>query len=163
MKAQYWVVIVLIIIILLYMNKNTIKAAVTRGYKNFNPGNIRPEQPVEKIWIGQKPKSTDPGFKQFVSMPYGYRAMFTNLKGYMANGYNTIEKIISTWAPAKDHNDTAAYIAAVTKKVGIPQTQQIKFTDTPIIRKLVQAISEQENGIPVNIADMDEGYKLLTA
>ncbi len=160
MKAQYWVIIVLVLILILYMNKNSIKAIVTRGYKNNNPGNIRPDG---KTWIGEKPVSTDKGFKQFVTMPYGYRAMFVNLKGYLGNGFNTVEKIISRWAPASDNNDTNAYIAAVVKKAGIPPDQQIAFTNTPIIRKIVQAISEQENGIPVNVADLDEGYKLLTA
>ncbi len=163
MKAQYWVIIILIVVLTLYFTKDKIKAAMTRGYKNNNPGNIRPEPGKNKQWIGEKVPSTDPGFKQFVTMPYGYRAMFINLKGYLANGLNTIEKIVTAWAPQSDGNNTKAYIAAVSKFVGIPATQQIGFASTPIIRKIVIAISKQENGLDANTADVDEGYKLLTA
>lgn len=160
MKAQYWVIIILIAILALYLSKNKIKEVMTRAYKNNNPGNIRPDG---KIWIGEKPVSTDKGFKQFVTMPYGYRAMFVNLKGYLANGFNTIEKIISRWAPSTDGNDTKAYIAAVVKKTGKKSTDQITFQDTPTLRAIVKAISEQESGIPANMDDLDQGYKLLTA
>lgn len=160
MKAQYWIVIILIVILVLYFSKTKIKEAMTRAYKNNNPGNIRPDG---KTWIGEKPVSTDKGFKQFVSMPYGYRAMFVNLKGYLANGFNTIEKIISRWAPPTDNNDTKAYIAAVSKKTGKNPTDQITFQDTTVLRGIVKAISEQESGIPANMDDVDHGYKLLTA
>ncbi len=159
MKTSYYICIsIAILIIALYLSRNKIKSALTRAYKNNNPGNIRPDG---KMWIGEKPHSTDPGFKQFVSMPYGYRAMFVNIKGYLANGLNTIEKIISSWAPPKDGNDTAAYITAVSKFVGKNPTDRIVWTDTPTIRKIVTAISKQESGITPNMDDIDEGYKIL--
>lgn len=163
MKTQHIVIAILILVLILYLSKNKIKEAMTRGYKNNNPGNIRPEQPVNKSWVGEKTPSTDKGFKQFVSMPYGYRAMFVNLKGYFANGYNTITKIISAWAPQKDNNDTAAYIAAVARFTGKDPNELLTFQDTPTIRRIVMAISKQENGLDADTADVDQGYKLLTA
>jgi len=162
MKTQWIVIIVLILILVLYLSRNKIKSVMTRAYINNNPGNINLEVPKNTMWVGEK-KSTDSRFKQFISMPYGYRAMFVNLKGYFAHGLNTIQEIISSWAPAKDHNDTTAYIAAVSSKLGKKPTDILKFTDTATMRQLVKAISEQESGIPANMDDLDEGYKLFNA
>ena len=161
MKTQWIVIIVLILVIALYLTRNKIKAAMTRAYINNNPGNIRPTNPPDNPWQGEVRPSTDKGFRQFKSMPLGYRAMFVNLKGYLALGLNTVEKIISSWAPSKDHNDTAAYIAAVAKKVGKKPTDIVLWSDTATMRAIVKAISEQESGIPANMDDLDQGYKLL--
>ncbi len=162
MKAQWIVIIILIILLALYFTRNKIKGAMTRAYINNNPGNIRPEVPTNKLWIGEK-VSTDKGFKQFISMPYGYRAMFVNLKGYFARGLNTVKEIISTWAPSSDNNNTAAYITAVSNKIGKKSTDILKFSDTATMRKIVAAISEQESGIPANMDDLDEGYRLFNS
>jgi hypothetical protein len=161
MKAQWIVIIILILVITLYLTRNKIKSAMTRAYINNNPGNIRPTNPPDNPWLGEVRPSTDKGFRQFQSMPLGYRAMFINLKGYLAHGINTIQKIISTWAPSSDNNNTAAYITAVANKVGKNPTDIISWPDTATIRKIVIAISEQESGIPANTDDVDQGYKLL--
>jgi len=112
--------------------------------------------------VGEKPVSTDKTFKQFVSMPYGYRALFLNLRSYIGSGLNNIQKIITVYAPPKE-NDTQAYIDAVVKATGKKATDPITFSDTATVRKLVMAISQHENGIPANTDDVDEGYRLLTA
>ena len=130
---------------------------MTRGYTNNNPGNIKDEG---IMWVGQKTKSTDPPFKQFVSMPYGYRALFVNLKGAINGGFNTIEKMITRYAPPTENN-TKAYIAVVSKASGKKPTDILNFNDAPTMRKIVAAISAHENGIPANMSDLDEGYKLL--
>lgn len=156
-KTHIIIAIVAVVLIALYLSRNKIRSFMTRGYINKNPGNIRPDG---KQWVGEVPKSTDKEFKQFTSMPYGYRAMFVNLKGYFARGLNTIEQIISAWAPSKDGNNTKAYIAFVSKKTGIPSDKVLSF-DTATARKLVAAISQQENGIPANMDDVDAGYRLL--
>jgi hypothetical protein len=159
MKTSYWIIGgILIIGIILYLSRNKIKSIMTRGYTNNNPGNIVKDG---KTWIGEKPVSTDKNFKQFISMPYGYRALFLNLRSYLGSGKDTIQKIITVYAPPKE-NDTKAYIDAVTKEVGKKPTDIISFHDTPTIRKLVAAISRHENGIPPNMDDIDHGYKLLT-
>lgn len=157
-----------IILIILYLSRNKIKEAMTRGYKNNNPGNIEDDG---VLWIGQKAKSTDPPFKQFVSMPYGYRALFINLKGAINGGYNTINKLITRYAPPKrldaktgkwiKENDTPAYIAAVSKQTGVKPDTLLNFNDAATMRKIVMAISQHENGIVPNPDDVDQGYKLL--
>ena len=158
-KIHYILIAIAVILVISYLSRNKIKSVLTRAYKNNNPGNIRPDG---KIWVGEKPVSTDKGFKQFVSMPYGYRAMFVNLKGYIGNGLNNIQKIISTWAPPSDGNNTVAYIAAVAKAAGKKPTDTIDFKDATTVRKIVAAISKQESGVDPNMDHINEGYKLLT-
>lgn len=150
--------VVLVVAIVLYLSRNKIKAALTRGYQNNNPGNI--EDLDGKMWIGQV-KTTDPPFKRFVSMPYGYRALWIDLRSKINSGLTNITSIITKYAPPKE-NDTAAYIADVAKKVGVAPTAQISFSDKATMRKLVAAISQHENGIPANMDDVDAGYNLLT-
>ena len=159
MKREYIIgIIILVIIVSLYFSRNKIKSVLTRGYQNNNPGNIVKDG---HTWTGEKATSTDKNFKQFTSMPYGYRALFTNIHAYLNVGVNTIEKIISKWAPPSE-NDTKAYIAAVSKSVGLSPTTPVSFTDAPTMRKIVAAISQHENGIPANMSDIDQGYKLLS-
>lgn len=159
MKTQYIIVIIVILIIVLYLSRNKIKEVMTRGYMNNNPGNIVKDG---KTWVGEKPVSTDKNFKQFVSMPYGYRALWLNIKAYFSKGLNTIEKIATTYAPPNE-NDTKAYIVALSKATGKKPQEIISFSDTSAIRKLIAGISQHENGVPANMSDLDEGFKMLTA
>ena len=52
---------------------------LSRGYRNYNPGNIRISNTRYK---GEVVPSQDTAFKQFQSMEYGYRAMFVLLHYY---------------------------------------------------------------------------------
>ena len=52
-------------------------------------------------------------------MTMGMRALCKLLNNYIKNGYNTIQKIISRYAPSSENN-TAAYIATVSQMVSIP-------------------------------------------
>lgn len=67
----------------------------SRGLRNNNPLNIRHSADVFQGEI----KGEDKSFKTFSSMPYGYRAAFVTLATYLSRGWNTIEKIITRWAP----------------------------------------------------------------
>jgi len=157
-STHYIIGVILILVIIAYMTKDTIKKAFTRGYTNKNPGNIIKDG---QTWVGEVP-STDKTFKQFKSMPYGYRAMWVNLRSYLNSGVDTISKIISRYAPPSE-NDTKAYIAAVSKSMGKSPDTKLTFTDTPAIRSLIMAISEHENGLPANRDDVDAGFKLLNS
>ena len=75
---------------------------IPRGLRNNNPLNIRHNKDVFQGEV----KGTDKAFKTFSTMPYGYRAAFVTLATYNSRGWNTIEKIISRWAPPCE-NDTA--------------------------------------------------------
>lgn len=78
-----------------------------RGILNNNPLNIRKSK---DRFIGEVLPSRDKEFKEFETIYHGYRAAFVILKNYIKMGYNTIEKIISRWAPPEDGNDTRKYI-----------------------------------------------------
>ena len=89
-----------------------------KGIRNNNPGNIRISN---ANWKGKVPLSenTDGQFEQFTDMKWGARAMVDLLKNYIEDdGANTISKIITRYAPAKDSNNTAGYIAYVQKETG---------------------------------------------
>jgi hypothetical protein len=120
----------------------------TRGERNNNPGNIRKTVPPIP-WQGLAPVQTDPDFSQFVNPLYGIRALHLNLLTYYnTHGYKTIQSIISAWAPPKppDNNNTGAYIAFVSNKMGIGTTTVLDLTDTTTAMSLVDAIITKENG-----------------
>ena len=98
---------------------------MTRGLKNNNPGNIVLDG---RVWLGEVVPSSDKRFKQFKTRAYGYRAIFVNLAAYIRNGHNTIEKIITRWAPAFENN-TASYIAHIAAMAGIPKNRVISTSD----------------------------------
>lgn len=117
-----------------------------RGMRNNNPGNIRKGS---TSWQGKIPlaANTDGAFEQFAAYVYGIRAMVKNLQSYQRDrGLNTIQQIVSTWAPAADNNDTAAYVASVYMATGIPPTSPIDTTDRATMRELVKAMTRVENG-----------------
>jgi hypothetical protein len=66
-----------------------------RGLRNNNPLNIRHNVCVFQGEIKGKDKS----FKTFETIQYGYCAVFVTLATYLSRGWNTIEKIITRWAP----------------------------------------------------------------
>jgi len=121
-----------------------------------NPGNIEHDG---ELWQGEIFPGQNKRFKTFSSIAYGYRAMFINLVGYLNNGYNTIDKIISTWAPAKE-NDTQKYIQDVVSWTGISKDTVITKNDPDKIIKIVCAISRKENGLIPVIYQVEEGLKL---
>jgi hypothetical protein len=155
--THYIIIGIIVLSLILYFMKDKIKSAFARGLQNNNPGNIRKDGTT---WKGEKSPSTDKDFKQFNTRADGYRAMFVNLRGYINGGFNTIDKIISRWAPSSE-NDTKAYIVAVTKQTGIDPQKTLSFTDTANIRKIVAAISQHENGVPANMDEVDSGFKIL--
>jgi len=158
MKNSTLLIIFGIVILILFIFRKPINKVVTRGYKNNNPGNIR----LTNIkWKGEV-DGTDKSFKTFKSMPYGYRALFALLREYISKGYNTIEKIISRYAPGNENN-TEAYINTVVKKTGIDRNTILTFAEYSRINDLVAAISFVENGITPDSSDINNGYKLLMA
>ena len=130
---------------------------MARGLSNFNPGNIRIGG---QKFIGEKDKSTDKAFRQFVTMAFGYRAMFVLLRNYIKNGNNTIVKIISRYAPSNENN-TNAYINAVEKGSGINSNTIIQINDLDSLTKIIMAMSMVENAVKAVVADVLEGKKLL--
>lgn len=130
------------------------KNMTPRGIRNNNPLNIR----KGCKWIGLSPKQTDKSFCQFTSMVYGVRAGFITLRTYICkHKCNTIEKIISRWAPQKE-NDTAAYIRAVAKRTRLATDLPIRIEDKKELCSLVSAMIEVECGRSVDMTTIELGY-----
>jgi hypothetical protein len=157
-KIIIWTTAILIVLIVF---RKPIKKAMTRGYRNNNPGNIRKtfKNGVQTFWKGEV-QGTDKDFKTFKSMAYGYRELFAMLLEYEAAGYNTIQKIISRYAPSNENN-TNAYINLVSIKTGLHPDQKINFDNADLFKKLVSAISYQENGIEADQKEVEAGFNLL--
>lgn len=110
-----------------------------RGLRNNNPGNLRYGEFAQRMGaIGKD----DKGFAVFSDMNAGSNAGMELLRSYMRRGYDTIEEIISRWAPSNENN-TAAYIAAVSKSLGVNSRQQLNDQQ---LAQLSQAIFTHENG-----------------
>ena len=113
-----------------------------RGLRNSNPGNLR----LTSIqWEGKVPneENTDGEFEQFYLAEDGIRAMARNLLTYYGRGLDTIEKIITRYAPSNENN-TGAYIRSVEKFTGV-DAKRVYPVDQ--IRSLVKAIITHENGL----------------
>lgn len=136
--------------------RKPIKKVLSRGYRNKNPGNIRITSGA--LWKGEI-KGTDKDFKTFKSMGFGYRAILVTLNSYFNKGFNTIEKIISRYAPGSENN-TNAYINTVTNLTGIHKDTVLDFSDKLKIKKIIEAMSYVENGIKANPIEIEEGFKL---
>ena len=136
--------------------------------KNNNPGNIRSFIKNGKYstpFVGEslpadiKPGKTA-GFRVFVSLAYGYRALFKVLKGgYLDKGNNTIAKIFPIYAPASDNNVPTAYINSVEKMTGI--NKNTILTSYADLIPIVRAITKVETGTTANEAAILEGFNLI--
>lgn len=117
----------------------------TRGYRNNNPGNLR----HGSNWVGLSKKQTDTSFCQFDSMYLGLRALCKLISNYIKNGNNTIEKIISRYAPSHENN-TKGYIHSVSSLSGIAADRVLDYpnSETAVndISKIIGAIVVVENG-----------------
>lgn len=127
-----------------------------RGIRNNNPLNIR----IGNTWLGERDYPTDPAFEEFVSMEYGLRAAFLILRRYIRRyKKQTIEDIISTWAP-ENENNTRAYIQTVSSATGIPANQPIQYEDRDTMVKLVCAMAKVECGQPIPEDKVYKGYDM---
>jgi len=129
-----------------------------RGIKNNNPLNIRHNT---DLFQGEVRPGTDKSFKQFSSPAYGYRAAFVTLGTYLSRGKDTIEKIVSSWAPPNENN-TAGYINNVERLSGVKRDKVLTADSGEDYVKIVIAMSRIENGINANPDDVRKGFDLQT-
>ena len=134
------------------------KNDLPRGLRNNNPGNIRINS---DLFQGEIRPSKDKSFKEFETMPYGYRAMFKILSSYYKNyKLDTIRKMITRWAPPKE-NHTEKYIKAVSDYAGIPADDPININDREQMIRIVAGMSKVENGVEADMPDVITGWLLL--
>ena len=108
------------------------------GERNNNPFDMRP-------W--EKGQTESGGYLKFADLQTGVNAGFKNLL-YAQDGHhrNTIADIVSPYAPKGDKNDTAGYIAHVSKMTGFRADEKLNLHDPKVLRVLGKAILKQENG-----------------
>ncbi len=117
-------------------------AGITRGIRNNNPGTIR----LGPAWQGRSAHQTDTAFTQFNTPEYGLRALTRVLHTYQTrHRLNTVEAIISRWAPPADNNPTNAYIDNVARSIGVGRREQVVIGDNQHTRGIIRAIINQEN------------------
>ncbi|MDI5984893.1 hypothetical protein QLQ85_08825 [Halomonas sp. M4R5S39] len=127
-----------------------------RGIRNNNPGNI--EYDPRTAWQGLADPPTDGRFARFVDPLYGIRAMSRILDTYRdRHGLNTVQSIVSRWAPAHENN-TLAYQDFVASRVGVSPTQPLNDGHRP---ELIAAMIQMENGAqPYELATIQQGVSM---
>ncbi len=94
---------------------------------------------------GLRPVGASTGFQQFKTPEEGIQGIAKNLQAYGSKGINTIEKIVSTWAPANENN-TKAYIDHVSRMLGVPANQPLDMNSPYVLHGLTTAIMTKEQG-----------------
>ena len=118
------------------------EAKTTRGYRNRNPGNI--EHLADNKWQGLADPPSDGRFCRFTSHEFGLRALAVLLITYQdRHGLRTLRGIINRWAPPTE-NDTASYVAAVARQMGVGPDDRIDLHRHDHLRPLLEAIVAHE-------------------
>ncbi len=130
--------------------------SLPRGIRNNNPGNLN--------FAKQKGATLEAGphgrFAVFGSMEEGIAALVRQIGLYVSRGRNTIRKILEVYAPSSENN-TGAYIAAVSKALGIGPDDALDPENASQVMGLVRAITDHENGRGhVTDAQIVSGYRL---
>ena len=127
-----------------------------RGIRNNNPGNLE--------FAGQSGATREQGgggrFAAFSSMAEGLAALAAQLQRYGSKGIDSVQAIISKYAPAGENN-TAAYIASVAKRLGVGAGSHLNLKDPNVMRELMAGITTVENGAGrVSLAQINAGIDL---
>lgn len=120
-------------------------ANAPRGIRNNNWGNLT-QLAGGKQWAGQT--GVDPGgYVQFATPQDGVNATIQNLKSYAAaHKLNTIQSIVSRWAPASEGNNTTAYANTVARSMGVNPNSTLNMADPNVLQGLAHGIFLAENG-----------------
>lgn len=90
---------------------------------------------------------TDGRLAVFPDLATGFAAQEALLNSYMGRGFNTVNSIVGRWAPRNvDNNSTDAYIAHVSRALGVRPDQPL---DPAQIPRLADAMAHYESGRPV--------------
>lgn len=117
-------------------------ARAPRGIRNNNPGNLNfARQPGAKL----EDRATGARFARFQTPEEGLAALSIQLQRYGQRGINTVQAIISQFAPPKENN-TAKYISDVSRSLGVSAGAKLDTTDPNVLNGLMGAIIHIENG-----------------
>lgn len=115
----------------------------SRSFRDNNPGNIR-LGPYAKA-LGAVDDGE--GYAKFPDMAQGLAAMVRLLCGPDYRTLN-IAEVIEKFAPREDHNDTMAYLKAVTNATGINPLIVFNHLDAYEIIDVIRAMIKQEGYRP---------------
>lgn len=113
------------------------KYRIPQGILNNNPGNLE--------FRGQSGALSDGRFAMFPSEGEGLFQLGRQLELFSARGLNTIQSILSRYAPAGENN-LNAYIADVTKRTGYSANQSLNLNDPAVLANLMNAVIFHEQG-----------------
>lgn len=127
--------------------------------KRNNPLNIRYSS--NNNWVGQIGQEN--GFCVFKSLEYGFRAAFILLCNYRKQGFDTIEKIITKFAPPHE-NPTYQYIKFVADRLeddgvqcyGVDMEICPLRMDRECAVSLLSAMCKFETGVSVSREEIKE-------
>ena len=111
------------------------------GITQNNPANIRHSESF--TWQGEC-GVTERGFCIFDTPLDGIRALGRDLKNKIHRGLDTVEAILTVYAPPSE-NDTDAYIRDVCARTHYGPDDQLS-ADQTTLERLVAAIIHHENG-----------------
>jgi hypothetical protein len=133
----------------------------TRGRRNNNPLNIRYTE--RNNWKGKikPPNKTDNSFEEFIDVEHGLRAALINIRTYIQKyKRNTINQIVTKWAPAADGNDTLSYITHVSQMSGFPENQSLTFSKDDMY-PVVKAMAWIESLLKIDKNTFDRAWDLI--
>lgn len=145
MKFSGWWLIGLCVLALLLLGGGVAVVSTSRGFRNKNPGNLRPLS-GGKVWSGQVGidyQGSTAGYIIFDSFENGIRAMARDLKVKAARGLNTIAKILPVYAPSADNNNVQAYIESVESYSGVDRDTVLTAAE---LLPVVMAMARHELG-----------------
>ena len=112
-----------------------------RGIRNNNPGNLN--------YAGQEGATKEGGsngrFAVFKTAEEGLKALGSQLLRYGQRGLDSVQAIISKYAPASENN-TQAYMEALAKSLGVGINDKLNLNDPKILSALMNGIIQHENG-----------------
>lgn len=131
-------------------NLNAVLSGTSRGIRNNNPGNIvrnniQWQGALTEAQVQALGWTWDPTFVQFDTPLNGLRALGRILLVYASRGDNSVDALISTYAPPAE-NDTAAYELAVANAIGVNEGATINVPQE--LGQIMAAVVQHENQQP---------------
>jgi hypothetical protein len=138
-------------------------SGLPRGLRNNNPGNL---VQTNITWKGKIPlaQNTDSRFEQFIELRYGIRALMRDVITDYSKGLNTVNSLISEFAPSFENN-TTSYINTVSSMIGFPANAFIPSLTKQTLVSICKAIVYVENGASysgyISNKDYEDAFKIL--
>lgn len=107
----------------------------TRADRNFNPLNLKTN--------GNAGKDSG-GFAKYTDEDSGWEAARRQLSMYYTRDrLNTVRGLVNKWAPPSE-NDTEAYIAEISKRMGVGANEKIDLSDPSVLGELSAYMARHE-------------------